>query len=1575
MMRMAAMRFRERVPLARGQEEDPWNGPQEDASPADARLQRRHGAHRTTSSLDSDRSPKAHFPFLVPTVLQSREEREFWDGVKRLLKDDDWTEKADAEGSALDPYREDAGQPARPPSPAWRTTVAGLLSPGSGGRAGLLDGSEDGEDGEDGGGGGGVVSPLQNLSLFARGRYATMTEDRYAPAAQESPGSAASGGVAPFGSAAFEAFPAGSADPGGAGPPSPALSDVPLGDGAAKDEAASALGALRTMEQRRVLQARKAARKGTLADSSRRLCASLSQEIEELWSRGVLHPESRARAYLEGLTFAFALYSVVVAGLRLAFRGSPGEGALGAFLDATADVLFVLRMLSTLRTAFDDGRGHLVVDPRDIALRYLRRGFLVDLAACASLDRLLGVPWLLVLKYLRFGYLRHCAKRLLAVPSSAELVAVLHWKGSSGSWLTWLKGDLSWQLIYTMSAALSVCLQLCLLLHMASCLWFYAFCRTDDARLATWQLCGAAGDRGSQYLSALYFMMVTTLSVGFGDIAPRSSGEQLFAVVLEVAGAALFGVIIAQVRGLAARVLPIWYQSHRRLSAVGAFCRERDLSLDLSARVLAHFHHALSKTSLFPSSAASGPMPPPQRDALRQERHRPLAQEVGLRRLMRLSPDAQLEARICEALLPSLAAAGDLLLQPAGAVGRAAFVASGRLDLYVLERPSPSPAALRNDDYPFEARVAPPGLLDLRRRAPEERGAVFALAGLWGKGRSFNLPEAAGGRPCPGALLCGSEAAQVYWLEAARLEALLAEERHGGARRALEAALSSMDATLQEVLRSDLQVIGRAIRAKERVFVDGHVHSAAHILPRLHSYRRGDLDRTTPGYYARLPEAPAAPPQRAVGGLLAWDAAHGPGAGLEPAPPAPGEPPAAEPPLRVWESAPRAEDFVVDSDGRRFAFVLRGYRTRGEVSAGYLVLEDDLRVLLWRFAALGLVAFTLLWVPLEVAFRFTSSASLLSLDLCLLLFFALDALLRFRTAHIVRDESHQSAFAVSPALIAERYLEGYLALDLLTLVPYRLLFLAGGASRPTAELWSLVHLLRVLRLAELPRLRAEAARRLGLSGGGHKARSHLHTLENLALKWLRVAAIVLAAGHVVACLAFAFTRDGWDRFAGRPPPAGLAAAVAEGSYAAGGASLWALAGLRTRGVGEAYLAALYWSFTVLTSVGYGDIVPLNDDERVLAVVLAVLGAVLLAYVIEAVQGLLPSGEASASERNLRAFLEDKGVAGALKAELEAQADFFQQHKSSLASAPGLLARLPPALRHEVLLSEAKTHRFLSRVAIFHRASNAFVADLCAALVPTALPAGALAFHPGRPPNAVYFLASGRVALLVHFEGERRPSRGLARAGGLFGHCRLVAGAAVAGETAFAVTPIRAFALPTAALAPGRAGGGTALHRLRLRLADAVVLAAEEEVKLMGGTAEREDRRRRRRYRVNSVGGEGDGEGEGYEDLKRAAKRLLEAALRTARTIADVEEAALGGTGAEAFEAASGQAGGAKGRTRLFGAGRHLQAIQGHQRRWQRRVEAEEEAGPIAAMHLHAAPINCLLLEKAKGMRDMAAAVP
>jgi len=114
----------------------------------------------------------------------------------------------------------------------------------------------------------------------------------------------------------------------------------------------------------------------------------------------------------------------------------------------------------------------------------------------------------------------------------------------------------------------------------------------------------------------------------------------------------------------------------------------------------------------------------------------------------------------------------------------------------------------------------------------------------------------------------------------------------------------------------------------------------------------------------------------------------------------------------------------------------------------------------------------------------------------------------------------------------------------------------------------------------------------------------------------------------------------------------------------------------------------------MTTVGYGDILPTTDVERIYASFIMILGATVFGYIVGSVSGLAsnPHGAlARANERKLliQNYLEEQNIKPALRRMAKEQCDFNKNFISVFDEAR-ILSNFPINIRREVRGGEERS---------------------------------------------------------------------------------------------------------------------------------------------------------------------------------------------------------------------------------------------------------------------------------------------
>lgn len=196
-------------------------------------------------------------------------------------------------------------------------------------------------------------------------------------------------------------------------------------------------------------------------------------------------------------------------------------------------------------------------------------------------------------------------------------------------------------------------------------------------------------------------------------------------------------------------------------------------------------------------------------------------------------------------------------------------------------------------------------------------------------------------------------------------------------------------------------------------------------------------------------------------------------------------------------------------------------------------------------------------------------------------------------------------------------------------------------------------------------------------------------------------------------------------------------------------------GLRRKSAWRRYLVSLYWAFTTMTTVGYGDIRLVTNSEKGVAIVVMIIGGICFGYIIGNVTTMFENLNTVAALREqkldaVKEYLYDRGYprATAIKVKhhfrhvYETFGAFFDSSESDV------YAELPASLIVE-LLHEQHAELIQQSVLLTNAfATGAFVAAVCRSLVPCKADDGEVIFVEGEIGTHVYLVHTGAVKLVA-----------------------------------------------------------------------------------------------------------------------------------------------------------------------------------------------------------------------------------
>ncbi|XP_073797324.1 voltage-gated inwardly rectifying potassium channel KCNH2 isoform X4 [Danio rerio] len=416
------------------------------------------------------------------------------------------------------------------------------------------------------------------------------------------------------------------------------------------------------------------------------------------------------------------------------------------------------------------------------------------------------------------------------------------------------------------------------------------------------------------------------------------------------------------------------------------------------------------------------------------------------------------------------------------------------------------------------------------------------------------------------------------------------------------------------------------------------------------------------------------------------------------------------------------------------ADVLPEYKLQAPRIHKWTVLHYSPFKAVWDWLILLLVIYTAILTPYSAAFLLDnaedgsmqncgySCSPLNVVDLIVDIMFIIDIVINFRTTYVNANDEVVS----HPLRIAVHYFKGWFLIDMVAAIPFDLLIYRSGeevSAEPTQQT-TLIGLLKTARLLRLVRV----ARKLDR-----------YSEYGAAVLFLLMCTFALIA-HWLACIWYAIGNVEQNRSIGWLHALGVHLGKE-----------YNISSPRSSGpsIKDKYVTALYFTFSSLTSVGFGNVSPNTNSEKIFSICVMLIGSLMYASIfgnVSAIIQRLYSGTARYHTQMLRVreFIRFHQIPNPLRQRLE---EYFQ-HAWSYTNGIDMNAVLkgfPECLQADICLHLNRT--LLQNCKAFKGSSKGCLRALAMKFKTTHAPPGDTLVHAGDVLTALYFISRGSIEIL------------------------------------------------------------------------------------------------------------------------------------------------------------------------------------------------------------------------------------
>ncbi|XP_067042348.1 potassium voltage-gated channel subfamily H member 6-like isoform X3 [Acropora muricata] len=394
--------------------------------------------------------------------------------------------------------------------------------------------------------------------------------------------------------------------------------------------------------------------------------------------------------------------------------------------------------------------------------------------------------------------------------------------------------------------------------------------------------------------------------------------------------------------------------------------------------------------------------------------------------------------------------------------------------------------------------------------------------------------------------------------------------------------------------------------------------------------------------------------------------------------------------------------------------------------------HDSLFKAVWDWLILALVIFTAIEIPYSVAFliplqdkgntpKLFKVTPLLVFNLWVDLMFIMDILINFRTTFV---DSNSDEVISNPKQIALHYLKTWFVVDFVAAIPFEFMVLKEVERLDSAT--TLFGLLKTARLLRLVRVTRKLDR---YSEYGIAVVVLLTCLFTLVAHWL--ACIWHGIGYFERANEFGWIKE-------------LSRQLNEVNHSSNST---------TPSISTRYITALYFTLSSITSVGFGNVSPNTDAEKIFSVCVMIIGALMYASIFGNMTAIIHRlySRTSRFHRDLK-VIEDFVRFYKIPKSTREELDEYFRHEWAYTKGVDIetvLKRFPDSLQADVCLHLHSN--LFAECAVFKSASEGCLRALALRFKIRHYLPGHFIIKQGDEVKRLYFIAKGNIEVLKYDE--------------------------------------------------------------------------------------------------------------------------------------------------------------------------------------------------------------------------------